>query len=83
MGRARQRQPSEAQTRDRWLEGYALACEVKQTCPAPLVVNVADRDGEIHAWCWDAMRRPPDARAECLLRAQGHRRLANGKAHGH
>jgi hypothetical protein len=44
------------------------------------VVTVADREGDIHAWVVDAMRRPPGARAACLIRAKYNRRLANSQA---
>jgi hypothetical protein len=44
------------------------------------VVSVADRAGDIQEWFVDAMRREPDHRAECLIRAKYHRRLAPGAA---
>jgi hypothetical protein len=79
VGQARKRKPIEEKESYRWLEGYTLACEVKQTCPATLVVNVADREGDIHEWFLDAMSRPPGARAEFLIRAKCNRRIAKGK----
>jgi Transposase DNA-binding len=53
----RHRQPLEEQESYRWLEGYQLACEVQQSCPETLVVNVADREGASHEWSLDARRR--------------------------
>jgi Transposase DNA-binding/Transposase Tn5 dimerisation domain len=64
----------------RWLEGYHCACEVKQACPATLVVNMADREGDIQEWFVDVMRREPGHRAECIIRAKENRRLAPGAA---
>jgi hypothetical protein len=64
----------------RWLEGYQSACEVKQACPATLVVTMADREGDIQEWFVDAMRRAPEQRAECIIRAKCDRRLAPGAA---
>jgi hypothetical protein len=62
----------------RWLEGYHCACEVKQACPTTLVVNMADREGDIQEWLVDALRREPGQRAECIIRAKENRRLAPG-----
>jgi hypothetical protein len=42
------------------------------------VVNIADREGDIQEWLVDAMRREPDQRAEWIMRATCHRRLAPG-----
>jgi hypothetical protein len=55
---------------------YQLACEGQQRCAAPLVVNIAERAGDMHEWFLEARRRLPGERAECIIRAQGHRRLA-------
>ena len=83
VGRERKRKPIEEKESYRWLEGYTLACEVQQTCPATLVVNVADREGDIHEWFLDAMSRPAGARAEFLIRAKCNRRIAKGKEHSY
>jgi hypothetical protein len=64
----------------RWLEGYQCACAVKQACPATLVVNMADREGDIQEWLVDVLRREPGQRAECIIRAKENRRLAPGAA---
>jgi Transposase DNA-binding/Transposase Tn5 dimerisation domain len=64
----------------RWLEGYHCACEVKQACPATLVVNLADREGDIQEWFVEVLRREPGQRAECIIRAKENRRLAPGAA---
>src|SRR5262245_40782778 len=76
----RKSKPIEEKERSRWLEGYRGAWEIKQTCPATLVGNMADREGDIQEWWVDAMRREPDQRAEVLSRAKCHRRLAPGAA---
>jgi hypothetical protein len=80
VAQERHRKPLEANESSRWLEGSQLACEVQQRCPATLVVNVADREGDMHEWCWDALQRVPGERAACISRAKGQRRLANGPA---
>jgi hypothetical protein len=80
VAQPRKSKPMAAQERYRWLEGYHGACAVKQACPATLVVNRADRDGDLPEWCVDVLRREPGQRAECLLRATENRRLAPGAA---
>jgi hypothetical protein len=76
----RKRKPIEEKESYRWLEGYRGACEIKQACPATLVVNMADREGDIQEWLVDAMRREPPQRAAVLIHAKCHRRLAAGAA---
>jgi hypothetical protein len=83
VAQERKRKPIEEQESYRGLEGSQLACAVKQTCPAPLVVHVADREGDIQEWFLHARRREPEQRAEYIVRAQGNRRLAPGSAQRH
>jgi len=33
-----------------WLEGYQTACEIAGTVPETLIVNIADREGDIYEW---------------------------------
>jgi hypothetical protein len=74
----RARKPIEEKESYRWLEGYALACEVQRACPQTVVVSVADCEGDSQEWFLDAMNRPAEERAEFLIRAQCDRRLAQG-----
>jgi hypothetical protein len=78
VAQERHRKPRAENERSRWLEGYQLACEVQQRCPNTLVVNVADREGDLHEWFLEARQRLPGERAECISRAKGNRRLAKG-----
>jgi hypothetical protein len=80
VGHNRKRKPIEEKESYRWLEGYALACEVKQAGPQTLIVNVADCEGDIQEWFLDAMNRPAEKRAEFLIRAKCNRRLATEAA---
>jgi Transposase Tn5 dimerisation domain/Transposase DNA-binding len=79
VAQERHRKPLEEKESYRWLKGYQLACEVQQRCPDTLVVNVADREGDIHEWFLDAMRRLSGERAEFIIRAKCNRRLAKGQ----
>ncbi len=74
----RARKPIEEKESYRWLEGYALACEVQHACPQTVVVSVADCEGDIQEWFLDAMNRSGEERAEFLIRAKCNRRLTQG-----
>jgi hypothetical protein len=80
VAQQRKSKPIAEQESYRGREGDQDACEVKQACPATLVVNLADREGDIQAWLVDAMRREPHHRAAVIIRAKGKRRLAPGAA---
>jgi hypothetical protein len=73
VAQQRKSKPIAEKESDRWLEGYRGACEIKQTCPATLVVTMADREGDIQEWLVDAMQREPHQRAEMIIRAKCHR----------
>jgi hypothetical protein len=83
VGRERKHKPIGEKESYRWLEGYALACEVQQACVETVVVSVADCEGDIQEWFLDAMQRSPHERAEFLIRAKCNRRLAPGTAHSY
>jgi len=83
VGHKRKRKPIEEKESYRWLEGYALACEVQQTCAETVVISVADCEGDIQEWFLDAMSRPGEERAEFIIRAKCNRRLAPGAVHSY
>jgi IS4 transposase len=74
----RARKPIEEKESYRWLESYQLACEVQQRCPTTLVVNIADREGDIQECFAEAMSREGQDRAEFIIRAKCNRRLTAG-----
>jgi len=78
VAQPRTRTPLAEKERYRWLEGYQCACKGTQACSATLVVNMADRAGDMQEWLVDARRREPDQRAAWIMRATCHWRLAPG-----
>lgn len=70
----RSRKPIEEKESVRWLESYALACEVQKQCPETTVVSIADREGDIGEWFMDAQRRCAQEKAEFIVRAKCNRR---------
>ncbi|MFO1352313.1 MAG: IS4 family transposase [Gammaproteobacteria bacterium] len=76
VGHLRAQRPIEAKESYRWLLGYELACAVQRLYPETLVVNIADREGDIHEWFLDSATRLEAERAVYLIRAKCNRRVA-------
>ena len=74
----REKKPIEEKESVRWLESYEQACEVQKQCSETLVLNVADREGDIHEWFQLMQNKPLEERAELLIRAKSNRRIHVG-----
>lgn len=74
LGQSQQRRNHPIETKEsfRWLEGYRLACEVKQANPAQ-VVSVADCEADLYDIFVEAEQH--DSPAEFVIRAKVDRRL--------
>jgi len=79
----RRKVPIEEKESYRWLESYADSCTVQSACPDTLIVNIADREGDIHDWFMDAEQRPMDEKAEYIVRAKCNRRTCNNDETGY
>ena len=73
----RDKKPVSEKESYRWLEGYETACQVQTDCPDTLIVNIADREGDIHDWFLDAQQRRENTRAHYIIRAKCNRRIEN------
>ena len=71
----RHKKPIEDKESYRWLEGYELACQAQEAAKSSLIINIADREGDIHEWFALAASQPPERRAEYIIRAKCHRRI--------
>src|SRR5262249_43539230 len=69
--------------RYRWLEGYQVGCEGQPRCPTTLVVNVADREGDIQECFLEAMSCAAADRAEFIIRAKCTRRITIDQDQGY
>jgi hypothetical protein len=67
-----QSKPIEEKESYRWLQGYQVANEIALQCPDTLIVNVADREGDIYELL---MQSPEKHKAHWLVRATQNRRL--------
>ena len=72
--RRRQRATRDKESQ-RWLDGYAVACEVQETYPQKLVVSIADREGDIHEWYELAQHTDEPRCASYIVRAKQERRI--------
>lgn len=79
-GRRRERCLLEEKESYRWLLGYDMACALQALNPDTLVVNVADREGDIYEWFLAGQfdEKVP-GRAGYLIRAKCNRRVAPGE----
>jgi hypothetical protein len=59
----------------RWLDGYAVACEVQGRYPQKWVISIADREGDIHEWYELAERTEGPRCASYIVRAKQERRI--------
>lgn len=59
----------------RWLESYQESCALQGQLPDTLVVNLADREGDIYEWFVEYADYAPETRAQWLVRAAQDRRL--------
>jgi hypothetical protein len=75
VGHLRKHRPIEAKESHRWLRGYELACQVQRRCVQTLVINIADREGDMHEWFLAATNRSESERAAVIIRAKCNRRV--------
>lgn len=80
VGHRRKQRPIEQKESYRWLLGYEMACAVQALNTESLVINIADREGDIHEWflAGDFDEVGSD-RAAYLIRAKCDRRVAKNR----
>lgn len=71
----RNTKPIEEKESYRWLAGYELACQTQEAAKSSLIINIADREGDIHEWFTLAASQPLERRAEYIIRAKCNRRI--------
>lgn len=64
----------------RWIDSYQDSCALQAQMPETLVVNVADREGDIYEWFAECEGYAPGARAQWIVRATQDRRLRTDTA---
>jgi hypothetical protein len=79
VGHERHKKAIEEKESYRWLLGYEMACAVQSRYPETLVVNIADREGDIHEWFLAGEFDAEGAdRAGYVIRAKCDRRVSTG-----
>lgn len=71
----RRNKPINEKESHHWLNGYQTACEISSIVPETLIVNVADREGDIYEWFLETEEYSPNARAQWIIRAAQDRLL--------
>jgi hypothetical protein len=75
IAQLRKQRPTKDKESQRWLDGYAVACDVQAHYPQKWVISVADREGDIHEWYELAQDTPSLRRASYIVRAKQQRRI--------
>lgn len=71
----RRNKPINEKESHHWLNGYQTACEISSIVPETLIVNVADREGDIYEWFLETEEYSPNTRAQWIIRAAQDRLL--------
>lgn len=61
-----------------WIESYQTSCALQGQLPNTLLVNVADREGDVYEWFTESMDYAPGTQAQWIVRAAQDRRLQGG-----
>lgn len=84
IAKTRRQRPTTQKESQRWLDGYAAACEVQARYPQKWVISIADREGDIHEWYELAEHTEEAHCASYIVRAKQERRIEiEDDEHGH
>lgn len=72
QNRKRNQKAMEQKESQRWLDSLTVCQQVAEQCPDTLIVNVADREGDIYELFEQAL----ESKVQVLVRAQHNRRVA-------
>jgi len=73
LGKTRERKPLPIEEKEsfRWLTGYRLASELRQSCPTTQIISVADCEADIYELFVEAQQHPTPA--DFIIRAKENR----------
>lgn len=58
-----------------WIESYQASCALQSQMPETMLVNLADREGDLYEWFVEYDEHAPGVRAQWIVRAAQNRRL--------
>ena len=64
----------------KWVESVTACQALAPLCPETMLVNIADREGDLYDLFVQALQVPAGGRVELLVRARHERKLAEGSA---
>jgi hypothetical protein len=73
----RNRTPRAAKESQKWMDSFQACQQAAAQCPQSLLVNVADREGDLYDLFAAALAPTPSPRVEVLVRAQHNRQVAH------
>ena len=62
-----------------WIDSYQDSCALQGQLPGTIIVNMADREGDIYEWFAEYADHTPEMRAQWIVRAAQNRCLQAGK----
>jgi hypothetical protein len=74
---ARNRTPRTQKESQKWMDSFQACQGLAGECPETILVNVADREGDLYDLFQQALEPNPGPRVHCLVRAQHNRRVAH------
>jgi hypothetical protein len=75
VARHRHTRPTADKESQKWLDSYSACQQVAPQCPATLLVNVADREGDLYDLFAQALASAGEPRVHLLVRSRHDRRL--------
>jgi hypothetical protein len=71
----RRAKPIEDKESLRWVEGYRAACQVAQAAPQTHIISLADSEGDVYEYIWEAQAVAGLRQASWIIRACQNRAL--------
>jgi hypothetical protein len=75
--RWRHKKPVAQKESQKWLDSFSACQQVAPECPATLLVNVADREGDLYALFAQALAPAAGPQVQLLVRSRHNRKLAD------
>jgi hypothetical protein len=73
--RERRRKGVDEKESRHWIESYQESCALQSQMPETMLVNLADREGDLYEWFVEYDEHAPGVRAQWIVRATQNRRL--------
>jgi hypothetical protein len=72
---ARNRTPRHQKESQKWMDSFQCCQHLAAQCPNTVLVNIADREGDLYDLFQEALKTSGQGQVHCLVRAQHNRRV--------